>query len=459
MNSPVPVPAPTTSAALPAWFTTRQQAAWSRYLAIPTPKRGDEMWRFSNIKQLDFTGFSRSTGVPPVREDGPTSLSPHETTGILPVVPDRQDAYPPADLIARSSGLEDTAAKLIFVNETLVHSQSSLPAGVLCLSLAEALVSHSALVEAHFMKQETRLGSAKFAALHEASVANGMFVHVPDDVEIAHPIEIHHWLAGSNTVIFPHTLVVTGRHAKVRVVEMFRSAGDLQPGLAITFNDLAAGPGSRLDYVAIQAFNEVSRVIQINETSAARDATTTGFVLNTGAAWARNESLSRLEGPGARSDMLSVSIAAHAQEYDQRTFQHHVSPGAFSDLLYKNLLYDFAGTIFSGLISVDEGAHHTDAYQTCRNLLMSDTCEANSMPGLEINADQVKCSHGSTSSQISEEEIFYLRARGIDSAAARQLIARGFSIEVLARLGDEPLESLVIGFMDAKFASIAKASN
>ena len=82
------------------------------------------------------------------------------------------------------------------------------------------------------------------------------------------------------------------------------------------------------------------------------------------------------------------------------------------------MLYDFAGTIFSGLISVDEGAHHTDAYQTCRNLLMSDTCEANSMPGLEINADQVKCSHGSTSSQISEEEIFYLRARGIDSAAA-----------------------------------------
>ena len=98
--------------------------------------------------------------------------------------------------------------------------------------------------------------------------------------------------------------------------------------------------------------------------------------------------------------MLSVSIPAREQEYDQRTFQHHVSPGAYSDLLYKNSLYDNAKTIFSGLIFVDEGAHHTDAYQTCRNLLMSDTCEANSMPGLEINADQVKCSHGSTSSQI-----------------------------------------------------------
>ncbi|MEI6604050.1 MAG: SufD family Fe-S cluster assembly protein [Verrucomicrobiota bacterium] len=470
------MPPTATSTTYPAWFTTRQQAAWDRYLAIPTPKRGDEAWRFSNIKQLDFTGFSRSVGVPSTTVDsGDAGARQEEAAGRMPaprgpgILPGASvettksakstvlGVPPPLDLLARSNGLEASAAKFVFVNETLIHAQSSLPAGVVCLPLAEALLTHSALVEAHFMQQETRLGSAKFAALHEASLTNGMFIHVPDNVEVADPIEIHHWLAGADTAIFPHTLVVTGRHAKVRVVEIFRSADDVQPGLAIAFNDLAAGPGSKLDYVAIQAFNELSRVIQINETAAARDASTTGFILNTGAAWARNESLSRLEGPGSRSDMLAVSIASGAQEYDQRTFQHHVSPGAYSDLLYKNSLYDFATTIFSGLIFVDEGAHHTDAYQTCRNLLMSDTCEANSMPGLEINADQVKCSHGSTSSQISEEEIFYLRARGIGPAAARQLIARGFSVEVVARLGNEALESLVIGFIDAKFATIANS--
>jgi Fe-S cluster assembly protein SufD len=150
-----------------------------------------------------------------------------------------------------------------------------------------------------------------------------------------------------------------------------------------------------------------------------------------------------------------VSIPAHEQEYEQRTFQHHVAPGAFSDLLYKNSLYDYSNTIFSGLIFVDEGAHHTDAYQTCRNLLMSDTCEANSMPGLEINADQVKCSHGSTSAQISDEEIFYLRARGIDPVTSRQLIAHGFSMDVVERLGDEAVEDLVISFIDDKFEHIA----
>lgn len=419
--------APATPAYFPAWFAARQQAAWQRFLDTPAPKRGDETWRFSSIKQLDFSGFRKS----------PVSGA--------------------NDLIARSNGLEAPAAKLVFVNDELVHVESHLPESVICLPLAEALVSHSDLVQAHFMKQETRLGSVKFAALHEASLTNGLFVHVADNVEVEGTIEVHHWISGQDAVIFPHTLIVTGKSSKVRVVDIFRSAEDIQPGLAIAFNDLCAGPNSKLDYVAIQDFNEVTRVIQINETAAARDASTIGFILNTGSSWVRNESLSRLEGSGSRSDMLSVSIASREQEYDQRTFQHHVSEGAYSDLLYKNSLYDDSRSIFSGLIFVDENAHHTDAYQTCRNLLMSDTCEANSMPGLEINADQVKCSHGSTSSQISDEEIFYLRARGIDPVNARQLIARGFSVEVVERLRNEPVEELALKFIDGKFARIATA--
>ncbi len=418
--------APQTPAIFPAWFATRQQEAWDRYLATPTPQRGDEAWRFSNMKQLDFAGYARSAG------------------GI--------DA---ADLLARSTGLAAPAAKLVFVNDVLVHAVSSLPAGVICLPLAEALVMHGDLVAEHFMRQETRLGSAKFAALHEASVSNGLFVHTGDDVEIEGAIEVHHWIAGAHTLVFPHTLVITGKNSKVRVIDIFRSADDLSPAVAIAFNDLAAGGNSQLDYVAIQALNEVTRVIQVNETSTARDASAKGFVLNTGASWARNESLSRLEGVGSRSDMLSVSIPSREQEFDQRTFQHHVTAGAYSDLLYKNSLYDNSKTIFSGLIFVDQEAHHTDAYQTCRNLLMSDTCEANSMPGLEINADQVKCSHGSTSSQIQDEEIFYLRARGIDPMGARQLIARGFSADVVARLGHAATEELVLAFIDAKFARLA----
>ena len=414
---------------LPAWFTARQESAKARYESIPTPKRGDEQWRFANIKQLKFEGLSG------VVKDTDTS-----------------------EIIARSTGLQSPAAKFVFLNDEVISTASSLPENVICLPLAEALEKYSELVEAHFMKQETRLGSAKYAALHQASVKNGLFVHVPDGVEVEGSIEIHHWLSGETTV-FPHTLIVTGKSSEVRVIEIFRSTDDTTPGLSIAYKDLYAGPNSGLDYIAIQELNEVSRMIAIKETSTDRDARSKSFILNTGASWARNESLSRLDAPGAHSDMLSVSIPDHEQEYDQRTFQHHVSPNTNSDLLYKNTLYGHSKTVFSGLISVDEKAHHTDAYQTCRNLFMSDDCEANSMPGLEINADQVACSHGSTSAQIADEEIFYLQARGIAPDQARQLIARGYSIEAVMRLKNEETEALILKFIDEKFARIATAGS
>ena len=421
--------APETASDLPSWFAARQRAAWQRFLDTPPPSRRDENWRFSNLKQLDFSSYLADVPVP-------------EDTGAI---------------IEGSNGVEAPAAKFIFVNETLIEIDSKLPKEVICLPLAEALLLHGDLVKKHFMREDTRLGSAKWAALHEARVTNGLFVHVPANVEVEGTIEVFHWLAGDKASIFPHTLIVTGEHAKVRVVDYFQSAREDDEGLCIAFNDLCAGPGSSLDYIAVQDFNERTKVVQINETGVEKDSSAIGFILNTGASWARNEALSRLDGEGSRSNMLSVSIPANSQEYDQRTFQHHLSPGAYSDLLYKNSLYDKSRTIFSGLIFVDEGAHRTDAYQTCRNLFMSDEAEANSMPGLEINADDVKCSHGSTSAQISEEEIFYLQARGIAPAQARQLIARGFSVEVIQKIGDEKTEEMILGFVDRKFARITTA--
>ena len=315
-------------------------------------------------------------------------------------------------------------------------------------------MQHPDLVQQSFMRHPTTLGSAKFSALHVAHVSNGVFLHVPAGVVVEHPVHIFHWVDGENAATLPHTLVVTEEGASVRVIETFQSTNDHATTLTIAVNDLIAGKNSSLDYVVVQALNQNSKIISINASDVAKEATSTSFLLSTGAAWARSESISRLTSEEARSYMLAVSVPSHDQEYDQRTFQHHISPGAYSDLLYKNSLYDESRTIFSGLIFVDEGAHRTDAYQTCRNLLMSNTCEANSMPGLEINADDVKCSHGSTSAQISDEEIFYLRARGIDSDTARQLIARGFCIDVISRLHHDATEAFVLNFLDQKFATL-----
>src|SRR5690606_27789927 len=139
----------------------------------------------------------------------------------------------------------------------------------------------------------------------------------------------------------------------------------------------------------------------------------TALSLNLGGGYTRGESISHLRGAGGRSDMLSVAVANGTQQVDHRTLQIHEVPNTQSDLLYKNALNDKAKTIFAGLIRVAPGAHFTDAYQKVRNLLLSDEAEANSAPGLEIEADNVRCTHGATSGQVEQEELFYLLSRGI----------------------------------------------
>ncbi|MDG1356872.1 MAG: Fe-S cluster assembly protein SufD [Akkermansiaceae bacterium] len=384
----------------PAWLEESQQRAQAEHDALAMPSRKDETWRFGNLKQLNFEGYT-----PEVSSD-------------------------------------------------ISYNIPELPEGVICMPFEEAVEKHGELVQQYFMQREARLGSAKFTALHKANVKSGLFVYVPDNVKVDQPIEVSHVIAGARQIAFPHTLIVAGKNAEVSVLDRFVSANEVDASLCIAVNDLIAGEGSKLSYCVIQELNLQSRMIQVNATEVGRDAHATAFTLNTGSQWARNEAISLMTGEGAHSDMLACSIPSGTQQYDQRTYQHHAAPHTNSDLLYKNTLYGTSRTVFSGLILVDEGAHYTDAYQTCRNLMMEDTAEANSMPGLEINADQVKCSHGSTSSSISDEEIFYLRARGISPQKARRLIANGFSVEAVDRIGNQRIEELVIAAIDRKFASI-----
>jgi Fe-S cluster assembly protein SufD len=193
--------------------------------------------------------------------------------------------------------------------------------------------------------------------------------------------------------------------------------------------------------------------LQMNTTTVDHDGSAMSLNLHLGGKYSRFESLSRLIGEGARSDLLAVSVANGEQEFDARTLQDHVSPHTASDLLYKNALDDRARCTFGGLIRVEPHAHFTDAYQKVRNLLLSDDSEANSMPGLEILADNVRCTHGATSGQIDEEEMFYLRSRGIPPAMARQLVVTGFLNEVIQRLEQPAIESALQQLIEEKFAS------
>jgi Fe-S cluster assembly protein SufD len=194
--------------------------------------------------------------------------------------------------------------------------------------------------------------------------------------------------------------------------------------------------------------------VQATSASVEKQGSVTTLLLNVGAHAVRNENTSHLIGEGADSRMFSASLLDDGREVDQRTLQNHACPRTTSDLLYKNILSGKARSVFSGLIQVAEGSHFTDAYQKCRNLLLSDEAEANSMPGLEINADQVKCSHGSTTGRIEKEELFYLRSRGIPEAPARRLIACGFGKEAVSRFDQGALGEWLGSCLDAAMDSL-----
>jgi Fe-S cluster assembly protein SufD len=303
------------------------------------------------------------------------------------------------------------------------------------------------------MSQPATLGSAKFAALHHALVTNGTFVYVPRAVEIEHPIEIFQWLRGDGVALFPHLLLVADELAKVTVVEHFQSCDRHAGGFACGVNDLVAGPGAKVRYICTQNWGDNVRALQMNTTTVDHDASALSLNANFGARYSRFEGLSRLTGEGARSDMLAIAIATSEQEFDARTLQDHASPHTTSDLLYKNALDGQSRSIFGGLIRVEPLAHFTDAYQKVRNLLLSDEAEADSMPGLEILADNVKCSHGATSGQVDEDEMFYLRSRGIPANVARRLLVTGFLDEVLRRLEDPVIVDHLQKLIEEKFAT------
>ncbi len=417
------------SSGLPDWFQELQRQAWEAYQEAPFPSRRDEPWRFGDLKRAaSLENFSPA---------GETSASINES------------------LVERSRFLEKSAAKLIFVNETLVQDTRPTETGLICAPFAEAVSEHGQPFQEYFMTQEAPLGSKKFALLHKSRTRSGLFLYVPAGMELTVPIEVYHHLQGENTAIFPHTLIVTGEGAKITVIDYFLNASEDDAGLSCGVVDLVAGQGSQIRYVACQDLNTRSLNLQISSTLASRDADVKSLQVQLGAAWSRTEAVSHLTGPGANSDMLSLSVPSGTQEIDQRTLQHHAEPHTTSDLLYKNALADRARTTFAGLIKVDQGAHYTDAFQTCRNLLLSDTVEANAMPGLEINADQVKCSHGSTSGPITDEEVFYFNARGIPSDKAKQLIALGFTNEVLHKFGSPSIEDLISRMVEQKFKDLA----
>ena len=409
---------------LPAWWLDRKRAAYARFTALPMPRRTDEGWRFSNLAGLTLEGFA------------------------LPA------AIPFAQMAHREIGVTG-AGHLVFANNRLVTRQAldgaAAKNGVTFDTLQNALVKHTDLVKSHLLAQPSKLGSDKFAALHEAFVEDGAFIHVPKGVEATLPLGVFHYAGGAGAAVFPHTLVIAEDHAKITVADFFRSEKAGEAHFACGGNDLYAGHGAQVTYLAMQDWSRETLSFQFNATVARRDAKVLSLNLHAGARQARHESFSQLQAPGAHSEMLALTVAHGTQEFDQRTLQIHQAPDTSSNLLYKNALLDQTKTVFSGLIVVEPDAQKTDAYQSNRNLMLSEEAEANSLPGLEIQANDVRCTHGATSARIDREQEFYLESRGIRPAQAQELLVFGFFEEVLGRIENRQLHDTLSDIIREKF--------
>ena len=409
---------------LPKWWLDRKRAAYERFATLPFPTRTDEGWRFSDLSGLALDGFRLPTPI------GFEQMT-HRDLGVT------------------------GAGHLVLANHRLVAEQKLAAAvsgrGAVFDTLQNALLRHGDIVQAHLLKQPSKLGSEKFAALHEAFLEDGVFIHVPRGVEVELPVGLFHYASGQGTALFPHTLIVAEENSRITVADFYRSATGAGAQFACGGNDVYAGHGAQVTYIAMQNWSRQTLSFQFSATVARRDARVLSIHLHAGGRQSRHESLSQLQAPGAHSEMLALTIAHGTQEFDQRTLQIHQAPNTSSNLLYKNALLDKSKTIFSGLIVVDPDAQKTDAYQSNRNLMLSDEAESNSLPGLEIQANDVRCTHGATSARIPAEQEFYLQSRGISKAQADELLVFGFFEEVLGKIENPELHDRLSEIIRVKF--------
>jgi Fe-S cluster assembly protein SufD len=430
MNTTLETPPDTLSANEPEWLSTLRNEGKAQFGILPAPTARDERWRFASVGKLSIDGFAPA---------------PAPTADKL------------AELVKRSNLVSARAGQLVYADDTQAQfegiSKALAAQGVIYLPVLEAVAQHPELMQKYFLQESTELGSEKYFGLHAQLVKAGSILYVPKGVEIEQPFVNYYWTSGERAAVFPHTLIIAEENAKASVVDIFFSETEDNQALNVSVSNIHAASGANIFRKVVQDWNEKTVSFQLDTTVADRDTLVKNLAVNIGAERARFENQTRIEGPGADVKMYSLTVAEESQEFDQRTFQTHNAGNAVSDLLYKNALLDKARTIFSGLIKVAEGAQQTDAYQTNRNLLLDPTAEANALPGLEILANDVKCSHGATTGNVDAEELFYMMQRGIAKRDAMKLMVFGFFEEVIEKVDSDELADNLRELIRNKFES------
>lgn len=402
----------------PDWLRARRRAAAERFAGMALPTEAEEVWRYSRIGELDLEVF--------------TPASPEDTDmhGALPAVPADVDA-----VIAAAGG---HAGVLVTVDGRIARAE--LDPALAVKGVVLGLLADLGLDQAD---GDRLLGCAAGPPTEAFTILNDAFsepvlLRVPAGVIVEQPVLVFHVVTTEGLAVFPRTVVEVGRDAQVTVLDHHASADVV--ALTVPVTELDVAEAGRLRYLSVQ--NLGPRMWQVGHQASrvARDATLQAVGVALGGDYARVRSDCRLVGQGASSELLAVYFGEGEQMHDFRTLQAHSAPSTRSELLFKGAVEDQARGVYSGLIRIDKEGQKSNAFQTNRNLVLSEGAHADSVPNLEIEANDVKCSHATSVGPIDEEQRYYVESRGLPPEVAERLIVLGFFGEILARMPVPSLE-------------------
>ena len=292
----------------------------------------------------------------------------------------------------------------------------------------------------------------KFAMENLARWTHGLLVRVPKGVELDKPLYVQ--VTSNGGSLYWRMVVHAEEGARFTVIEDLASAGPDVLAYTNAVVELFCDPASKIEYVSLQNLSKETWHFGRHRARLERDSELDwvigGFGSKRGKVWIEND----LVGPGATSRVTGAYFADGDQHLDYDTFQEHAAPSTESDFAFKGALRENATAVWRGMIRVEEGAQKTNAYQENRNLLLSDKAHADSIPGLEIMANDVRCTHGATLGRIDREEVFYLMARGLSRAEAERLIVRGFFQDVLDRIELEPVREALGAALEERIPQV-----
>ena len=400
----------------PTWLRERRLHAWDVYERTPMPTTKLEEWRYTDLrKKLDLEALRLID---------------------RPAAPDDPAAWP-APLRRAMEEDHEASGHIVAIDGHVVHSdviEKLAAEGVVLESLHRAVHERPELLEVLLATEAVPPEEGKFAALNAALWTDGILLYVPAGVELERPVRVTRWLSEPGVAHFSRVLLVAERGSRVSYVDEMLSADFDSQSLLSSAVEVIAREGAQVQYVALQRLGRGAFYQSTQRTLAERDAKLDTLNVSLGGSVSRVDLNARLLGPGANSDMLGLYFGTADQHFDYNTSQDHVAPNTSSDLLYKGALDDHSRAVFRGIIRVHKGAQRTDAYQKNRNILLSPDARADSLPNLEIEADDVKCSHGATVGELDSEAKFYLMSRGLTRTQAERMVVLGFLGEVLDKL-------------------------